>query len=34
MKEEIDIRKLDEDGFFIGTGEGLPNLKLLNELLE
>lgn len=33
-KEEIDVRKLDEDGFFIGTGEGFPDLELLNELLE
>ena len=31
-KEEIDVRKLDEDGFFIGTGEGFPDLKLLDEL--
>lgn len=31
-KEEIDVRKLDEDGFFIGTGEGFPDLKLLEEL--
>ena len=33
-KEEIDIRKLDETGFFIGTGEGLPDLSLLDELSE
>lgn len=31
-REEIDVRKLDEDGFFIGTGEGFPDLKLLDEL--
>lgn len=27
-KEEIDVRKLNETGFFIGTGEGFPNLSL------
>lgn len=31
-KHEIDIRKLDEIGFFIGTGEGIPDLSLLYEL--
>lgn len=31
-KEEIDIRKLHEIGFFIGTGEGFPDLNLLEEL--
>ncbi len=33
-KEEIDIRKLDEIGFFTGTGEGFPDLSLLDELSE
>lgn len=33
-KQEIDIRKLDEIGFFIGCGEGYPELGLLNELTE
>ena len=33
-KEEIDVRKLNETGFFIGTGEGFPNLSLLDELSE
>ncbi len=31
-KQEIDIRKLDKIGFFIGTGEGFPDLSLLSEL--
>lgn len=31
-KQEIDIRKLEEIGFFIGTGEGFPDLSLLDEL--
>lgn len=31
-KQEIDIRKLDDVGFFIGTGEGFPDLSLLYEL--
>lgn len=33
-KEEIDVRKLDEIGFFTGTGEGFPDLSLLDELSE
>ena len=33
-KEEIDVRKLNETGFFIGTGEEFPNLSLLDELSE
>ena len=33
-KEEIDVRKLNETAFFIGTGEGFPNLSLLDELSE
>ena len=33
-KEEIDIRKLDEIWFFTGTGEGFPDLSLLDELSE
>lgn len=32
VKEEIDARKLDKIGFFIGTGEGFPDLSLLEEL--
>lgn len=33
-KEEIDVRKLNETGFFIGIGDGFPNLSLLDELSE
>lgn len=29
---EIDIRKLDNNDFWIGTGEGYPDLSLIDEL--
>ncbi len=31
---EIDIRTLEEDGFWIGTGEGMPNSSLVDKLSE
>ena len=33
-KHEIDIRTLNEEGFWIGTGEGSPKLSLLDQLSE